>query len=49
MMAGGRVATHRAVIGLGREANRGPVEIVVVLILIVAIVAVIMSLMRRRV
>jgi len=49
MMAGGRAATHRAVIGLDQEANMGPVELVVVIVVIVAIAAVIMSLMRRRV
>ncbi len=49
MMAGGRADTHRAVIGLRREANMGPVELVVVIVVIVVIVAVIMSLMRRRV
>jgi len=45
MMIGGTTRTHCAATGLSREANIGPVEIVVVL---VVIVAVIMSVMLRR-
>ncbi len=49
MMLGGTTRTHCAATGLIREANMGPVEIVVVLVVIIAIVALIRSLTRRRV